>query len=141
MRSVAVVLPASMWAMMPMLRTLSSCSGFGMLEDAWVSTTVTGSPPVMREGLVGLRHAVDVVLLLERAALLVRRVEDLADELVDHLPLAALPRGRDQPADRERAGAARRHLDGHLVVRATDAAAADLEDRGHGLEGLLQLLG
>ena len=39
--SVAVVLPASMWAMMPMLRTLSSCSGAGTLVDGLVSTRVT----------------------------------------------------------------------------------------------------
>ena len=35
----------------------------------------------------------------------------------------------DEPADRERARAALRHLDRHLVVRAADAAGADLEHR------------
>src|SRR5918993_269737 len=74
MRSVVVVLPASMWAMIPMFRTRSSAIA--------CCVTATGSfpplPAIVREGLVGLRHPVDVVLLLESAALLVDRVEDLA---------------------------------------------------------------
>src|SRR6478672_2113845 len=98
MRSVAVVLPASMWAMMPMLRTRSSSSIFGTRKLFCVSITAIESsllagealPAVVREGLVRLGHAVHVVLALEGTALLVRRVEDLADELVDHLLLAAL---------------------------------------------------
>ena len=66
----------------------------------------------MREGLVGLRHPVEVVLLLERAALRVESVHDLAGELVDHRLLAAVAGVRHEPADGERAGAALRHLDG-----------------------------
>src|SRR5262245_44997352 len=149
MRSVAVVLPASMWAMMPMLRTRSSSSIFGTRELFCVSTTAIesssacwgcGLPAVVRESLVRLGHAVHVVLALEGPALLVRRVEDLADELVDHLLLATLAGKRDEPADREGAGAAGGHLDRHLVVGATDAARTDLERRGDGLDGLLEHL-
>src|SRR3954468_19910742 len=49
-----------------------------------------GLPAVMREGLVGLRHAEDVVLPLERAALLGLRVEELVGEPLGHRLLAAL---------------------------------------------------
>src|SRR6478672_6036253 len=116
-----------MWAMIPMFRTRSSAT--------WVAVVVIALPPVMREGLVGLRHPIHVVLALERAALLVDRVHELAGELRLHPLLATLARVRDEVADREGAAAARRHLDGNLVVRAADAARADLEHRGDGLDG------
>src|SRR5207245_2457067 len=96
------------------------------------------SPSVVREGFVRLRHPVDVVLALEGAALLVEGVENLGRELLDHSLLAAIAREVHEPADRERARAALRHLDGHLVVRAADAPALHLEHRRHRLDGLLQ---
>src|SRR5881397_1980436 len=71
-------------------------------------------PPVVREGLVGLRHPVDVVLALERAALLVERVQDLCGELLDHALLSPAAREIHEPAHRERARTAVRHLDRHL---------------------------
>src|SRR4028118_1373625 len=145
MRSVAVVLPASMWAMIPMLRYSSSCSGFGTAEDVCDSTTTAICsafflPAVVREGLVGLRHAVDVVLLLVGAALGVRRVDDLADELVDHLLLASLPGERDEPAHGQRPRPTTGDLDRHLVVRAADAPGADLQVRRDRLDRLFEHL-
>src|SRR5215210_8553732 len=122
MRSVVVVLPASMWAMIPMFRTRSSAIACCVTANFSSFSSVSSLPAVVREGLVRLRHAVDVVLLLECAALLVERVEDLADQLRAHPLLAALARVLDEPADRERPGAPRRHLDGNLVVRTADAA-------------------
>src|SRR2546421_907670 len=122
-----------MCAMIPMFRTRSR-------PTAVVVTAIALSPPVVREGLVGLRHPVDVVLLLESSALLVEGVEDLGRELVDHALLAALARVVDEPADGERSGPALRHLDGNLVVGAADAAALDLEDGRDRLDGLLQHL-
>src|SRR4029077_8670453 len=82
----------------------------------------------------------DVVLALEGTALLVHRVHDLVGELDAHALLPALARERHEPAHGERAGAALRHLDRNLVVRAADAAALDLEDRGDRLHGLLEHL-
>src|SRR5215470_8157626 len=113
-----------MWAMIPMLRTRSSATAVCSFV---LKSSPLRLPAVVREGLVGLRHPVDVVLALVRPTLLVERVENLVGELVGHALLAPLARVRHEPADGERAGAALRHLDGHLVVRATDAAAADLE--------------
>src|SRR4029079_7202761 len=117
-----------MCAMIPMLRTRSSPIRVAVV-------LIAPLPAVVREGLVGLRHPVDVVLLLERAALRADRVHQLARELLLHPLLAALAGELDEPADRERAGAALRHLDRHLVVRAADAAGPNLahgRDRLHG---------
>src|SRR4051812_31328953 len=95
-------------------------------------------PAVVGEGLVGLRHAEDVVLALVRAALLGLGVHQLVGEALRHGLLAALTGELDEPADRQRAGARAGDLDGHLVGRAADAAGADLELRGQGLDGLLE---
>src|ERR671923_583960 len=135
MRSVVVVFPASMWAMIPMLRTRSSataCSVIFVLKSSFLVRL----PAVVREGLVGLRHPVDVVLALEGAALLVQGVEDLACELLAHVLLPTVARIRDEPADGERPGPALRHLDRYLVVGAADATRADLEHRRDRLDGL-----
>src|SRR5918994_5170787 len=97
-------------------------------------------PAVVGEGLVGLRHAEDVVLALVRAALLGLGVEQLVGQTLRHRLLAAVARELDEPADRERAGAPGGHLDRHLVGRAADAAGADLEDRRERLDGRLERL-
>src|SRR5688572_7039596 len=94
----------------------------------------------MREGLVGLGHAVDVVLALEGAALRVLCVEQLVGETLGHRLLATGAGELDEPADRKGASAARRDLDGDLVGRAADTAGADLEDRGQRLERDLERL-
>src|SRR5690242_14829646 len=124
MRSVVVVLPASMWAMMPMLRTRSNSPILGTRVPVCVCVTAKVSsdflPAIVREGPVGLRHPVHVVLPLERPALLVGGVQDLAGELLVHLLLAPLAREGHEPAHGERAGAPLRHLDRHLVVRTAD---------------------
>src|SRR3954447_17788001 len=98
-----------------------------MQATARRTAATTDLPAVVGEGLVGLRHAIHVVLALERPALLIDGVKDLCGQALDHLALAALPRERDDPADGERARAPGRHLDRHLVVRAADAARSHLE--------------
>src|ERR1044072_402941 len=139
MRSVVVVLPASMWAMIPMFRTRSSATA--VCVAAIKSFCLLGLlPAVVSERLVRLRHPVDVVLLLVRPALLVERVEYLPGQLVVEPLLAPVARELHEPADGERARAARRDLDGNLVVGAADAARPHLEHRRHGLDRLLQHL-
>src|SRR5438270_934922 len=128
-----------MWAMIPMLRTRSRATGCSVIF-VLKSSLLRRLPAVVRKGLVGLRHPVDVVLALERAALLVQRVENLIGELVRHALLAALARVRDEPAYRQGAGAPLRHFDRHLVVRTADAAALHLEHRRDRLDGLLEHL-
>src|SRR4051794_11079781 len=99
-----------------------------------------GLPAVVGEGLVGLRHAEDVVLALVRAALLGLRVHQLVGEPLRHGLLAPLARELDEPPDGERAGPAGGHLDRHLVGRTADAAGPDLELRREHLDGLLDVL-
>src|ERR1051326_182664 len=111
MRSVVVVLPASMWAMIPMFRTRSSAT---RVSVAAIALSSLGLPAVVRKSLVGLRHPVHVVLALEGVPLLLERIQDLAGELVGHVLLAAVTRIRHEPADRERAAAPLRHLDGDM---------------------------
>src|ERR687891_970372 len=122
-----------MWAMIPMFRTRSSA--------ARVATAlIVDLPAVVREGLVGLRHSVDVVLLLVGPTLLVERVLELAGQLLGHALLAPVARCLDEPAERERASATLRHLDGHLVVGAANAPGAHLEHGRDALHGLLEHL-
>src|SRR4029077_10941736 len=122
-RSVDVVFPASMCAMIPMLRVSSSLNTLPIVpETAFFSpvrvataslTKTTYSlpapfsqapllPAVMRERLVRFRHAVHVFLLLHGPAARVRRVNQLIRELVYHGLARALPRILQQPANRQR---------------------------------------
>src|SRR5690606_4616006 len=122
MRSVVVVLPASMCAMMPMLRTLlrsvsTSCAtGFLTVEDERLGEPVeigsisTGPircllPAVVSEGLVRLGHLVGVLAALDRGTETVRRVEDLVGETLGHRLLAARLRVAREPAQGEGVGA------------------------------------
>src|SRR5258706_12218657 len=111
MRSVVVVLPASMWAMMPMLRVFAS--------DVSLGIAISELPTVVGERLVCFRHAVNVFALLHRAAAEIGRVHELVGELFLHrLAVSAVAREADQPANAERQAAVRVPLPRHLVVRA-----------------------
>src|SRR5919201_3362956 len=98
-----------MWAMIPMFRTRSSATRVSVTAKFLLSL-----PAVVGEGLVRLRHAVHVVLALERVPLLLERVEDLAGQLVCHVLLAPVAGVGDEPAQGQRPPAALRHLDGNL---------------------------
>src|SRR5579859_5787617 len=111
MRSVDVVFPASMCAIMPMLRVSSSlkprpaaCCDFSL-----VSVAITGSfssvpplPAIMRERLVRYCHAVHVFLFLDGPAARICSVNQLVRQLVNHGLAGAIPRILQQPADRQR---------------------------------------
>src|SRR5699024_1389528 len=151
MRSVVVVLPASMCAMMPMLRTLvrsvrTSCatekfssrslrswgapvSGGGSVGAGHGRPRPSLSPAVVREGLVRLGHLVGVLATLHRGPEAVARVEDLVHEALGHRLLATLTGVADEPAQRERRRAAGLDLDRDLVGRTTDAAGLVLQGR------------
>src|SRR6202453_2211921 len=137
MRSVVVVLPASMCAMIPMLRTLARSTAvtvatFPRSRKVLVLVSLGSGlrlPAVVGEGLVGLRHLVGVLAPLDAGAEAVARVEQLVHEPLGHRLLAAVPGVGDDPAQRERGAARRADLDRHLVGGAADPAAADLERR------------
>src|ERR1700674_6132484 len=118
MRSVVVVLPASMWAMMPMFLQRSNGT---VLGTAFYSFRAPILPPVMREGLIGLGHAMYIFFLLDGGAFSVGGVQQFVAQLVDHASFRAPARIRQQPADRERCAPVGIHFHGHLIVRAADA--------------------
>src|SRR4051812_25893004 len=161
MRSVVVVLPASMWAMIPMFRVFSSVVFFAVVVTARhllrlaarpqarapestvlppspVRLTRTGPlPAVVSERLVRLSHPVEVVLPLEGAPLRAQRVEQLVRQPLAHLLLAPLTRVPHDPADREGTPAPCRDLDRDLVRRAAHPPGLDLEGRGDVADRLL----
>src|SRR5215211_4161569 len=92
----------------------------------------------MREGFIGLGHAVDVVLPLPGAALLLVGIENLRGETLGHRVLATGAGELDQPADREGAGATGGNLDRDLVGGTADTAGANLKDRGQGFDRRLE---
>src|SRR5947208_13366951 len=59
-------------------------------------------PAVVREGLVGVCHLVDVLALLDRVAAVLRGVDDLVREAILHRLLVALAGVLDEPAHAER---------------------------------------
>src|SRR6266567_5806641 len=92
MRSVVVVLPASMWAMMPMFRVRSS-SGF--------MCCLGSLPAIVGERLVGLRHAMHVFSSFYGCSLPPRCIEQLARKLLRHALARPSSGGGDEPAHGE----------------------------------------
>src|SRR6195952_2716653 len=147
MRSVVVVLPASMCAMMPMLRTLlrsvvmstATESLFLRVEKRLVCGRRTPalsavfpsrcSPAVVGEGLVGLGHLVGVLALLHSGTEAVGGIEDLVHQPLGHGLLAARLGVAHEPAESQRGAAVGLDLDRHLVGRTADAAGLDLDGR------------
>src|SRR5919202_2771506 len=174
MRSVVVVFPASMCAMMPMLRVRWSAlappwvlwvlSSTAMIvpygsQNCEVRSEKAGHPrrspsplvfltshfspltsleSVVREGLVGVGHAVRILAPLDRGAGVVGGVEHLGGELLGHRAAGARAGGAEQPADRQ--GEAPVALDRHrdLVGRAADALRLDLDHRRGVADRLLE---
>src|SRR5690348_5793413 len=138
MRSVVVVLPASMCAMMPILRIFSSGTVRAILLIA-ISLKLRGPlPAVVREGLVRLRHTMHVVFLLDGAAAHIRGVVQLICQLFRHALIRPGTGVRNEPAQREAGAAALGHFDRHLIVGTADAAGLYLEQRLHVLDRFLK---
>src|SRR5712664_745938 len=138
MRSVDVVFPASICAMIPMLRVSSSLNARAILSFQVPLLRNSLLPAIMRECLVRFRHAVHVFLLLHRPAARIRRIDQFIRELVHHGLARALPRILQQPANRERLPAERIHFHRNLVVRAAHAPRLHFQQRLHVLNGLLE---
>src|SRR5437588_12643092 len=153
MRSVVVVLPASMCAMIPMLRTLvrsvstSFCATevfplfrllgyFAVSLDPAPSPGV--SPAIVRERAVCLGHLVGVLAPLHGGTQAIAGIQDLVRQALDHGLLTTLLGEADQPAQCQRDRALRTHLDRHLVGGATDTAATHLEGGFHVVHCALQ---
>src|SRR6266852_2125804 len=121
MRSVVVVLPASICAMMPMFLHRSSGT---VLDTAFFLSSLRDScslatepvkslsfsspqpmkirlPAIVREGLVGRGHAVYVFFLFNGCATVVAGVQQFVAQLVDHTLFGPATGISDQPADRQ----------------------------------------
>ncbi len=94
----------------------------------------------MRERLVGLRHAVDVLFLLDGRAAIVGGVEQLVGELIGHAFFASCAAVTDEPANGERGAPVGVHLHRHLIVRAAYAPRLHFQQRLAVLDGLLEEL-
>src|ERR1700687_1152241 len=150
MRSVDVVFPASMCAMIPMLRVSSSLNTrpeppaafFSLVRFATASATISpiSLPAIVRESLVGFGHAVHVFLFLNGAAARVGRVEQFIRELVDHGLASAFARILQEPANRQRLPPERIHFYGNLVVCAAHATRLHFQHRFYVFDGLLENL-
>src|SRR6478736_2485294 len=162
MRSVVVVLPASMCAMMPMLRTfvrsvstscatakfplfrlLGCCCRYAratvpMSRPAAPARPARWSPAVVREGPVRLGHLVGVLASLDGGTQAIAGVEKLVRETLDHRLLSALLREGHQPTQGQRGRPLRADLDGNLVGGAADAAATHLKGGLDVVEGALE---
>src|SRR5262245_32750675 len=134
MRSVVVVLPASMWAMMPMLRSFWSGVDLGICSIQKARAPCSFLPAIVRESLVGFRHSVCVFLLLDRVAFVAARRDQLVGETLGHVLVAALTRVRCDPLHSERVAPLGTNLNRNLVRRTADAAALHFEHRLHVVE-------
>src|SRR6266702_845794 len=160
MRSVVVVLPASLCAMIPMFRqrfrgtvraTVSiSHSARRSLRSFKLDSSRTGLavpcslppvlPAVVGECLVGLGHAVYIFLLLHRRATAIGCVEQFGGQLLHHALFATRTAIGNEPADRERRAPLRENFDRYLVVRSADTAGLHFEKRLAILDRLLEQL-
>src|ERR1035438_9709249 len=94
----------------------------------------------MRKRLIRLRHAVNVVPFLDRAAPHVGGIVQLVGQLLRHTFFRTRAGLRDDPADRQACAAIIRHLDGHLVVGAAHAPRLHFQQRLDILDSLLEQL-
>src|SRR5580658_7702660 len=148
MRSVAVVLPASMCAEIPMFRyrsmgvvrailrrfapplhgveaTPSDKTIWGRAGDL----PAAGLPAVVRERLVGLGHPVRVLALAYRGSAILGCLQQFSGQAVSHGFLAAIGSRLDDPAHGERLAAVGAHFHRHLIRGAADAPRLDLDHR------------
>src|SRR6476620_4415214 len=86
-------------------------------------------PAVVREGPVRFRHAVRIVLLLNRVPLALAGRDELGGQALGHRLLRTGARVLEDPAHRQRGAALRTDFDRDLQGGTTDAAALHLEGR------------
>src|SRR5260370_35890433 len=123
MRSVVVVLPASICAAMPMFLILSSGTVRGICKKLYLYTLcLFVLPAIMRERLVSFRHAMHVVALLDGAATEVRRVVQFVGQFVRHAFFRATAGVAQDPANGKARAAVLRYFDRNLIIRAAYAA-------------------
>src|SRR6266702_6098531 len=127
MRSVVVVFPASICAEIPMFRYRSiGVARATVTDDPIERPDWPGWPPalpeVVREGLVGLRHAMRVLALADGGTAVFCGVHQFVSEAKRHGLLAAVTSSLDDPAHGQCLAASRANFNGYLVRGTTNAA-------------------
>src|ERR1700694_2506857 len=138
MRSVVVVLPASMWAMIPMFRVLSIETGRSVIFSAKLISL--GLVPEVGESLVAFCHPVGFFFALDRPTRVLGGVKDLECQLLGHALAATLTGKPHDPAASEREPALRPDLDGDLVRRTANSPGLHFEQRRGVAKGRLDHL-
>src|ERR1700741_3838933 len=92
-------------------------------------------PAVVREGLVGLRHAVRVFALADGGSAALRGIHQLVRKAERHRLLAAVTSSLDDPAHSQCLATSGANFNGDLVSRATDAAGLHLDDGLYVVQG------
>src|SRR5918997_3254248 len=133
MRSVVVVLPASMCAMIPFF--LPRRSGVFLATDTAISPSL---PSVMCECPVRLGHPVRVFPALYARANVILGIQDLTGQPATHRLLPARAGEADHPSEGQRVSPAWVHLDRHLIGSATDPAALYLQTRPDVLQSVVK---
>ncbi|MCY1507148.1 hypothetical protein D9M68_414160 [compost metagenome] len=93
---------------------------------------------IMREGLVGLCHAVHVFTLLDSGAFAIEGIQQLACETQGHGFFATLARGLNQPTHGQGITTGRANFDRNLVSGTAYTAGLDFDQRSDGVESFLE---
>ena len=89
----------------------------------------------MSKSLVGRSHLVDVVTLLDDAALTLERIDELVGHSCGHAHAVTAGSERRRPAERERELTVGRDRHGNRIGRAADATRLHLDLRLHVVDG------
>src|SRR3569833_1335730 len=131
MRSVVVVLPASICAEIPIFRYRS----IGVARATVVTKRSFGKgwqkrlPAVVSEGLVGLCHAVRVFALADSGAAVFGGIHQLMGKAERHGLFATVTSSLDDPAHSQCLATSGANFNGHLVGGTTDPARLHFDDR------------
>src|SRR3954468_4103017 len=131
MRSVVVVLPASICAEIPIFRYRS----IGVARATVVTKRSFGKgwqkrlPAVVSEGLVGLCHAVRIFALADGGTAVLSGIHQFVSEAERHRLLAAVTGSLDDPAHSQCLATSGANFNGHLVGGTTDPARLHFDDR------------
>src|SRR5262252_5117907 len=152
MRSVVVVLPASICAMMPIFRYRSRAVVRAINEtprrhlrrrpqrshisDKWSAARCL--PAVVREGLIRVGHPMRIFPPLHRDATIIGSVEEFTREPFLHRVFRAIPRTRDEPPNSQRLATVRSYFDRNLIGGAADAPGANLDRGAHVVESVMK---
>ena len=107
-----VVFPASIWAMMPILRVLSKGTILGIAlyrekkeadqPPPFLRIFFLNLPSIMSKGAIRLRHTMSVFFFLYCGASIISRVQQFTRQLFFHGLFATIARRLDQPAHAQR---------------------------------------